>query len=113
MKKIRTRPYRELRAKMSPASRARAKKRAKEMLADMPLYEVRHAREMSQKRLAELLRINQASVSKLERRTDMYISTLRSFIEAMGGQLEIKAVFPDGDVRIIQLEKLVESPPAR
>lgn len=106
MSKIRTRPYRELRAKMSPASRARAEKHAKELLADMPLCEVRHAREMSQKRLAEVLRINQASVSKIERRTDMYISTLRSFIEAMGGQLEIKAIFPDGAVRISQFEKL-------
>ena len=83
MKRIRTRPYRELRAKMSPASRAKAEKRANEMLSDMPLCEVRHAREMSQKHLAEILRINQASVSKLERRTDMYISTLRNVIEAM------------------------------
>ncbi|HJX16139.1 MAG TPA: XRE family transcriptional regulator [Candidatus Deferrimicrobiaceae bacterium] len=113
MRKIRTRPYRELRAKMSPASRARAEKQAKELLAEMPLCEVRHAREMSQKRLAEVLRINQASVSKLERRTDMYISTLRSFIEAMGGQLEIKAIFPDGAVRISQFEKLGETPQAQ
>ncbi|HJX16487.1 MAG TPA: XRE family transcriptional regulator [Candidatus Deferrimicrobiaceae bacterium] len=97
---------------MSPASRARAEKRAKEILAGMPLCEVRHAREISQKRLAEVLRINQASVSKLERRTDMYISTLRSFIEAMGGHLEIKAIFPDGAVRISQFEKLGESPQA-
>jgi predicted XRE-type DNA-binding protein len=98
---------------MSPASRARAEKHAKELLAEMPLCEVRHAREMSQKRLAEVLQINQASVSKLERRTDMYISTLRSFIEAMGGQLEIKAIFPDGAVRISQFEKLGESPQAQ
>ena len=110
MKRIRTRPYRELRANMSPASRAKAEKRANEMLSDMPLCEVRHAREMSQKHLAEILRINQASVSKLERRTDMYISTLRSFIEAMGGQLEIKAIFPDGAIRISQFEELDESP---
>ena len=111
MKKIKTRPYGELRAKMSPASRARAEKRAKEILAEMPLCELRHAREMSQKHLAEILRINQASVSKLERRTDMYISTLRSFIEAMGGQLEIKAVFRDGAIRISQFEELAESTP--
>ena len=45
-------------------------------------------------------RIKQASVSKMERRTDMYIGTLAKFIEAMGGQLEIRAVFPDGSVRI-------------
>ena len=110
MKKIRPRPYGELRAKMSPASRARAEKRAKEVLAEMPLCEVRHAREMTQKQLAEILRINQASVSKLERRTDMYISTLRNVIEAMGGQLEITAVFRDGAIRITLFEELDESP---
>ena len=45
---------------------------------------------------------SEASVSKLERRADMYISTLRGFVEAMGGELEIVARFPDGDVRIDQ-----------
>lgn len=78
---------------------------------EMLLCEVRQAREMSQQRLAEVLRINQSSVSKLERRTDMYISTLRSFIESIGGRLEINAVFPDGTVRINQfdLAKAIES----
>ena len=49
---------------------------------------------------------NQASVSKLERRTDMYISTLRGVIEAMGGQLEITAIFRDGAIRITLFEEL-------
>ena len=111
MKKIRSRPYGELRAKMSPASRARAEKMARQMLAEMPLCEVRHAREMTQKQLAEILRINQASVSKLERRTDMYLSTLRSFIEAMGGRLEVTAVFRDGTFRINLFEDLDENAP--
>ena len=111
MKKIKTRPFHELRAKMSPASRAKAEKKAKKMLAEMPLRELRHAREMSQEHLAEILRINQASVSKLERRTDMYISTLRSVIEAMGGRLEITAVFRDGVFRINLFEDLDESAP--
>ena len=110
MTKIGARPYSELRAKMSPESRARAQRRAKKMLAEMPLHELRHAHEMSQKHLAEILGINQASVSKLERRADMYISTLRSFIEAMGGQLEIKAVFPDGAVCIRQIKELKKEP---
>jgi Fe-S cluster biogenesis protein NfuA len=56
--------------------------------------------------MAEKLHIKQAAVSKLERRTDMYLSTLRSYIEAMGGALEIRAVFPDGDVKIDLLNKL-------
>jgi transcriptional regulator with XRE-family HTH domain len=76
------------------------------MRVEMPLHELRHAHDLSQKHLAEILEINQASVSKLERRADMYISTLRNFIEAMGGQLEIKAVFPDGAVCIRQIKEL-------
>ena len=45
----------------------------------------------------------------LERRADMYISTLSDFIEAMGGKLEIRAIFPDGDIRITQFQKLRKS----
>jgi hypothetical protein len=53
-----------------------------------------------------VLRTKQGSVSKLEHRTDMYISTLRSYVEAMGGQLEIVARFPDGSVKISKFEDL-------
>jgi hypothetical protein len=53
-----------------------------------------------------VLGINQATISKLERRTDMYLSSLRRFVEAMGGELEITATFPDGRVRIQLLEHL-------
>ena len=111
MKKIRTRPFSELRAKMSPASRERVEKMAQQMLAEMPLSAIRHAQAMSQMHLAEILKINQASVSKLERRVDMNISTLRKFIESMGGKLEINAVFPGGTVQINQfdLAKAIES----
>jgi len=70
------------------------------MLAEMPFNELRHARGLSQKMLAEALHVQQPSIAKLERRTDMYVSTLRSHIEAMGGQLEIIARFPDGAVKI-------------
>ncbi len=85
---------------MPAASRARAKARAKAMLAEMPLQELRQARGLSQETLAAALHVRQASISKLERRTDMYISTLRSHIRAMGGELEIVARFPEGEVRI-------------
>lgn len=64
------------------------------------------ARQMTQTRLAELLEMDQGNISKLEQRTDMYLSTLRSYVEAMGGALEIRAVFPDGDVKIDLLKKL-------
>ena len=63
-------------------------------------------RERSQEEVAKKLHIKQAAVSKLERRTDMYLSTLRSYIEAMGGKLEIIALFPNRVVRINQFETL-------
>ena len=71
------------------------------MLAAMPLDELRQARGLSQQRLATLLHVQQPAIAKLEKRTDMYISTLRSHIEAMGGELEITAHFPEGSVRIL------------
>ena len=108
MSKIMKRSYKELRDKMSPEARARAEEKTKQMLAEMPLNEIRQARKLSQEHLAQILHVNQASISKLERRTDMYISTLRDFIEAMGGRLEIKAVFQDGVVIINQFQTLVQ-----
>lgn len=99
-------PFKDLREKMSPEARAKAERKARELLAQMPLQELRQARSLSQERLADLLGVKQASISKLERRTDMYISTLRSFIQAMGGELEIIARFPDGAVQITQFESL-------
>lgn len=92
--------FAELRAKMSPEAQARSEAKAQAMLAEMPLHELRQARGLSQKVLAEVLHVQQPSVAKIERRTDMYISTLRSHIEAMGGKLEVVARFPDGAVKI-------------
>jgi len=99
-------PYKALREKMSPPARARAEALSRGMLAEMPLHELRQARQLSQEQLAEILGQRQASVSKLERRTDMYISTLRRFIEAMGGELHILARFPEGEVRVKNLGDL-------
>ena len=80
---------------------------ARKMIAEMPLQNLRAAREMTQQNLAKLLGVNQSEVSKIERRTDMYVSTLRSYVRAMGGDLEIRAVFPDGGaVRITQFEEI-------
>lgn len=98
--------FSELRAGMSPASQARAEAQAQAMLAEMPLYELRKARGLSQKMLAEVLHVQQPSIAKLEKRTDMYLSTLRSHIEAMGGQLEVVARFPDGVVKISNFSDL-------
>lgn len=104
-KRMKARNFNELAAKMSPESRARSEVRAKEMLGSLPLDELRAAREMTQESLADILGVKQATVSKLERRTDMYISTLSRFIQAMGGTLEIRARFQDGDVRITQFSE--------
>lgn len=104
-----TKSLSSVRKKIKPEVLAAADKKAKEMLAAMPLQELRHARQLSQEQLAEILHVQQASISKLERRTDMYISTLRNFIRAMGGELEIRALFPDGIVPIDQFHTLAEN----
>lgn len=98
--------FAELRDKMSPQARARVDARAKKMIAEMALSELRRARGLSQEALAVVLHVKQPSIAKLEQRTDMYISTLRSHIEAMGGQLEIIAKFPEGAVRIANFSSL-------
>lgn len=101
-----TKSFNELRQKMSPASQTRADALTKKMLAEMPLYELRQAMNLTQEELASTLNVKQATVSKLERRTDMYISTLARFVEAMGGELEVRARFRNGDVKINSLEGL-------
>lgn len=98
--------FTELRSRMAPESQARAAAKAKAMLAEMPLNELRQARGLSQKILADVLHVQQPSIAKMEKRTDMYLSTLRSHIEAMGGQLEVVARFPDGAVKISNFSDL-------
>lgn len=100
------RNFKELLAEMSPERRARIEQRVQQTLAEMPLEELRAARAMTQTQLAEVLCVSQGAVSKMERRTDMYLSTLRSYIRSMGGELEIRAVFPDGDVIIDQFRDI-------
>ncbi len=94
-------------AKLPEEERQAIQERAAELIAEeATLRQLREARERSQEDVAKELHINQAAVSKLERRTDMYLSTLRSYIEAMGGKLEIVARFPNQAVRITQFEAL-------
>jgi len=101
-----TKNFKTLREKRSAEAQKRARALAAKYRAEMALDELREAREMTQEHLAKILGINQAAVSKMERRTDMYVSTLCDFIRAMGGQLEIVAKFPQGDVRIGQFRNL-------
>ncbi len=100
--------FRDLRKNMSSEAQARSRAKAKVMLSDLPLAELRQARQFSQEQLAAELEVKQPAVAKLEKKADMYISTLRRFVEAMGGRLEIRARFPEGDVRINQFEDLDE-----
>jgi transcriptional regulator with XRE-family HTH domain len=100
--------FETLRGRMTPATQARARNKKVRMMKDMALHELRSARELTQGALAERLNLEQPAVSKLERRTDMYVSTLRRYIEAMGGELEIIAHFPEGNVRINQFEGLAQ-----
>jgi DNA-binding Xre family transcriptional regulator len=97
-----TKKWETLRSKLSPEQRERSQRLARKMLEEMPLYELRRARQLTQEQLAEALGMDQGNISKLERRTDMYVSTLRKFIEALGGQLEVIARFPEGSIRIDQ-----------
>lgn len=77
---------------------------------EMTLRELRKTRACSQQAVGDMLKINQAAVSKIERRTDMLISTLRQLIEAIGGELEIIVRFPDrAPVRISQFSTLTAS----
>lgn len=97
--------FKELQAKKSPERRARIEARVQAAIAQMALDELREARNLTQSQLANTLNVDQGSVSKLERRTDMYVSTLRNFIRAMGGELHIRADFPDGSVEIDQFQQ--------
>jgi DNA-binding XRE family transcriptional regulator len=102
-----------LHAKMSPEERAESAAWVKAALAEIrSMDELRQARSMTQAELAETLKISQGAVSKVERRADMYISTLRGYVRAMGGDVQIRAIFPEGEVILNQFHDLdPESPP--
>jgi DNA-binding transcriptional regulator YiaG len=96
--------FRELRKKMSPERQARAKARTDEMLAELALQELRQALNLTQEEVAAAMQMNQGAVSKMEHQSDIYVSTLRKFISAMGGQLKLVASFPDREVVISQFD---------
>ena len=82
--------------KLRPAQRKKVEVRAAQLIAeDMTLRELRHARKLTQVRMAKALGITQDSVSRLEKRSDLLLSTLRKTVEAMGGNLSLVAEFPD------------------
>ena len=93
-------PFRELTKDITPERRRRIDAMKRELLAEMPLNELRRARALTQQDLAETLQVTQPAVAKLEQRADIYVSSLRSYIEAVGGRLKIVAEFPEGEVAI-------------
>ena len=98
--------FKQLREKLSPERQARAQAKTNIMLTEMALNELRQAFELSQEEIAKRLKVNQPAISKIEKNTDMYISTLRRFIEAMGGELDITARFNNKQIRINQFEDI-------
>jgi predicted transcriptional regulator len=105
--------FAELRARMTPEAQAQAASEALRLEAEMNLAELRRALRLSQEEIAQILEVGQASVAKMEKRADMYVSTVRRFIEAMGGELEIVARFREHSVRIRNFSDLSEDQSAR
>jgi transcriptional regulator with XRE-family HTH domain len=81
----------------------------KQMIQEMPLNRLRAARNLTQEHLATILNRDQSAISQMERRSDMYVSTLADFIKALGGELEISAKFPEGTIRISGLAEKTHS----
>jgi transcriptional regulator len=86
----------DLKARMKPETRARVEAEALALSGELHLSQLRRARGLTQEAMADLLGVNQAEVSKMERRAELYVGTLRKFIEAMGGDLVLAARFADG-----------------
>lgn len=100
--------FAELRARMKPEARAKAESEALRRGEEMDLAEVHRALKLSQEEIGQTFQIGQGSVAKIAKRADMYVSTLRRFIEAMDGELEIVARFPDHAVKITNFAALSE-----
>ena len=102
-------PFSELVKDFTPERRQRIDTMKSELLAEMPLHGLRRARALTQRDLAETLKVNQPAIAKLEQRTDVYVSSLRSYIEAVGGHLKIVAEFPEGEVAITNFSQVGEA----
>ena len=101
-----TKSFEILKAKMPKSALKKTNQLIKQMMLEMALQELRQAKNFSQERLGEILETKQANISRIEKRTDMYISTLRSYIQALGGELQIIAHFPEGNIKISQFQNI-------
>lgn len=95
-----TKKFSDLRLSMKPESQSRAQGKTEQFLAETSLHQFRQAHPLSRQMLSEVLNLQQQSIAKLEERTDMYLSILRTHIQAMGGELEVIARFPHGSITI-------------
>ena len=95
-----------LRAGMTPAQKKTLALKTEALRADMTLAELRQARRLTQQTLSGTLQVGQAAVAKMEKRTDMYVGNLRRFVEAMGGELDVVARFPEGSVKITNFAEI-------
>lgn len=100
-----SRNFKELEAEMAPERLARAELKAKDIMTDMLLAEIRKLAGLTQNELASALHIKQPTLSKLESQDDMQIGTLSRIIEALGGELELIVHLPGGDIRLSQFRK--------
>lgn len=97
-----SKPFKNLLDEMSPERRERIKIKTEVMKNEMALGELRQALDLTQEELAKSLHMKQAAISKFEHQSDIYLSTLRKILFAMGAELKIIAHFPDGDVLVNQ-----------
>lgn len=87
---------------LSVRRRQKVERRVERLIAEeLSLRQLRHAHKLTQARVAKSLGIGQDSVARLERRSDILLSTLRNYIESMGGSLSLVAQFPDRDPVIL------------
>jgi DNA-binding transcriptional regulator YiaG len=93
-------PFARLRAGMTSEAQAEAEAEAIRLGEQMEVAELRRTMRLAHDEIARTLQIAPATVTKIEKRADMYVGALRGFIEAMGGELEIVARFPDHTVKI-------------
>lgn len=96
--------FKKLMEEMTPARRAAVEDRAQNLMIEMALQELRQSRQFTQQQLADIMKLNQAAISKMENQADMHVSTLRRLLAAMGAELRLIARFPDGDVLINQFD---------
>jgi len=95
--------WNELRHRSSSEVRGRLKQEAHQELKRIGFAKLRQARQQTQVAVAEKLNIGQGSVSRIEKQSDFLLSTLKEYIGALGGQLELRAIFPDEDFVIESL----------